>query len=196
MVHIYFDAEEDDANKHAAPAAQNAASTSAPTVCARCCARVRVDYTEQDPCYVFEAVCSPDNSTVAASTSQNTIKLYSCAPTQLAHQGDLAAHNGTITQIRFPLQQHPNALYSCSRDGAIKAWDVRTWQLAERWGWGYLIPAASFTSAGAGPIQACAPRVHDEFPRCISPGGPLLPPPKQPQQPSAQQQQRQQQHEW
>ncbi|WIA21984.1 hypothetical protein OEZ85_004340 [Tetradesmus obliquus] len=107
------------------------AAAAAGTKFAHCCSRARVDYNTANPCYVFKAIISPDSSAVAASLSNNAIKLYSCGVSGLSHVADIAAHSATISDVQFPFDSLPNALYSCSRDGHIKAWDLRSRQLAE-----------------------------------------------------------------
>jgi WD40 repeat protein len=113
-----------------APAGMAAAA--AGTQFAHCCSRARVDYNTANPCYVFKAIRSPDSSAVAASLSNNAIKLYSCSVSGLSHVADIAAHSATISDVQFPFDSLPQALYSCSRDGHVKAWDLRSRQLAER----------------------------------------------------------------
>lgn len=82
---------------------------------------------------MFKASRSPDCSTVAASLSNNSIKVYNCGPAGLGHAGDIQnAHQNTISDIQFALPGVPHALYSCSRDGHVKAWDLRSRQQAER----------------------------------------------------------------
>ena len=129
MGHIYF---KDEEAEPAVATEQPVASTSGRTPFARCCARARVDYDPADPCYVFKANRSPDSGTVAASLSNGYIKLYACTHTSLSHVGDIAAHANTISDIAFPLAGYSSALFSCSRDGTVKGWDLRTRQLAER----------------------------------------------------------------
>lgn len=117
-----------------------AAGAAAPTTAgvhstrfAACCSRARVSYNDSDPTYVFKAARSPDSSSVATSLSNNAIKVYACGPAGLGHAGDIAsAHQGSITDIQFALPEVPHALYSCSRDGQVKAWDLRSRQQAER----------------------------------------------------------------
>ncbi|KAI8472326.1 MAG: WD40-repeat-containing domain protein [Monoraphidium minutum] len=121
--HIYFDED----------AAPPVASTSAPagTQFARCCSTARVDYDFGDPCYVFKVVRSHDGSRLAATLSNNTIKTYSIHGEGLSHAGDVLAHNKTITDASFPLEDAPYALYSSSADGSVRAWDSRSAQQAE-----------------------------------------------------------------
>lgn len=112
-------------------------STSAPgpssAQLAHCCSNARVDFDFRDPCYVFKAVLSPDSATIAASLSNNAIKTFACShPAALVAAGDLpSAHTGTITDVGFPLPDCPHALYSSSRDGTVKGWDLRTKQQAD-----------------------------------------------------------------
>jgi WD40 repeat protein len=143
MGHIYFT---DDGDVAAGGVQQQQPSTSQPAAAAApsvpqgtstrfaaCCSRARVSYNDADPTYVFKACRSPDNATVATSLSNNSIKVYNCTPAGLGHAGDIpAAHQATISDIQFALPDVAHALYSCSRDGHVKAWDLRSRQQAER----------------------------------------------------------------
>jgi WD40 repeat protein len=135
MGHIYFTDEGDEAGAQPSTSEPAAAAAGVPsTRFAVCCSRARVSFNEADPTYVFKAARSPDNSTIASSLSNNSIKLYSCGPAGLGHAGDIsAAHQATISDIQFALPDVPHALYSCSRDGHVKAWDLRSRQQAERY---------------------------------------------------------------
>lgn len=109
---------------HSAPSASQ-------TAC--CTSMARVDFDFDDPCYVFHAIRSPDGSHVAASLSNGNIKIFGCATGALVAAGDMTgAHAGTISAIAFPLPDSPFALYSCSRDGTVKGWDLRSRQQAEQ----------------------------------------------------------------
>lgn len=130
MGHIYFS---DDVDRAAVPSTSTAAPAAAATKFAQCCSRARVDYNMSDPCYVFKAIRNLDCSIAAASISNNSIKLYSCSASGLSHAADLQAHRDTITDVQFPLPAVSQALYSCSRDGCIKGWDLRSRQQAERY---------------------------------------------------------------
>lgn len=139
MGHVYFTDEGDakgasaTTSQDTAAAAVAATAAGTPTRWAVCCSRARVSYNDLDSTYVFKATSSLDSSTVAAALSNNAIKLYTCAPSGLGHAGDIpAAHQNTISDIQFALPDLPHALYSCSRDGHVKAWDLRSRQQAER----------------------------------------------------------------
>eukprot|EP00882_Tetradesmus_deserticola_P015781 GHRQ01016816.1.p1 GENE.GHRQ01016816.1~~GHRQ01016816.1.p1 ORF type:complete len:160 (+),score=45.90 GHRQ01016816.1:753-1232(+) len=122
---------------------------------AHCCSRARIDYNSKNPCYVFKAIISPDNSALAASLSNNAIKLYSCSVAGLSHVVDIPAHSATISDVQFPFSSLPQALYSCSRDGHVKAWDLRSRQLAERWVLGGQAELTS-SSSSSGAMQTSA----------------------------------------
>lgn len=128
MVHVYFS---DDAGGSAVASTSAPATPADGTKFAQCCSRARVDYNMADSCYVFKALCSPDNSLAAASVSNNMVKLYSCSLGGLSHVADIAAHQATVSDIQFPIPAQPQALYSCSRDGSVKGWDLRCRQQAE-----------------------------------------------------------------
>lgn len=129
MGHIYFSDEDDGA---AGPSTSAPNTSAAATKLAQCCSRARVDYNMKDSCYVFKAIRNSDNSIVAASLSNNLVKLYSCGTSGLSHVADIAAHQDTISDVQFPLVAAPQALYSCSRDGFVKGWDLRSQQQVER----------------------------------------------------------------
>jgi WD40 repeat protein len=119
----------------AAPPGWRTQPAQQPLRCGACCSRARVSFNDADPTYVFKAARSPDCTTVAASLSNNAIKWYSLANAQLAHGGSFSkAHTNTITDVQFPVAAAPHALYSCSRDGALKGWDLRSKAPAERCG--------------------------------------------------------------
>jgi WD40 repeat protein len=123
--HVYFD--DDDSTQPFA-----STSTAATQIqYARCCCNARVDYDFGDPCYVFKIVRSHDGLRLAATLSNNTIKTYSIHADALSHAGDLRGHSKRITDARFPLPDAPHALYSCSSDGTVRGWDLRSGQQAE-----------------------------------------------------------------
>ena len=45
--------------------------------------------------------------------------------------GELAGHEAAITEAHFPLEAEPHLLYTCSRDGTARGWDVRSGQQVE-----------------------------------------------------------------
>jgi len=133
MGHLYFTDEGDVAGSEPSTSTPAAAAGPQPTRFAVCCSRARVSFNDKDPTYVFKASRSLDCSTVAASLSNNAIKVYNCGPAGLGHAGDIQnAHQNTISDIQFALPDVAHALYSCSRDGHVKAWDLRSRQQAER----------------------------------------------------------------
>eukprot|EP00877_Chromochloris_zofingiensis_P001510 jgi/Chrzof1/1135/Cz01g41150.t1 len=133
MGHIYFPDDTEQAQPIASTPAPSSSSYGAPaqTQYARCCNSARVDFQFSDPCYVFKAISSPDASHIAASLSNHIIKTYTCQEASLTHVGNLSGHSDTITNIIFPLSDCPYALYSSSRDGSVRGWDLRSGQQAE-----------------------------------------------------------------
>ncbi|KAG2442663.1 hypothetical protein HXX76_002746 [Chlamydomonas incerta] len=123
----------------AAAASDAQPSTSAPAAppgalkLPQCCGSARVDFNFNDPCYVFRAVPNPASGLVAASVSNQTIKLYQPNGPQLSLVGELRGHTGTITDISFCASSSPSLLLSSSADGTVVAWDTRTGQPAERY---------------------------------------------------------------
>lgn len=63
---------------------------------------------------------------LAASGSDNAIKLYSCTPDGLRLTGKLRGHEGVIGAIRFA--KGSDVLWSAAADGNLVAWDTRTHQ--------------------------------------------------------------------
>ncbi|OVA14885.1 WD40 repeat [Macleaya cordata] len=74
--------------------------------------------------YVFQIDSSQENSTLAVSLSTNAIKFYS--PVTGQYFGECNGHSGPINQISFSDSSSPNVLQSCSSDGTIRFWDIRT----------------------------------------------------------------------
>ncbi len=148
MGHIHFEDSDNegmgDAGPSVAAAAPAPAIASAPTGPAGqlktpvCCGSARVDFNFNDPCYVFRALPNPATGMVAASVSNNTIKLYQNSGPQLSLVGELRGHTGRITDLAFPGPSTSggpaNLVMSSSADGTVVAWDTRTGQPAERWG--------------------------------------------------------------
>ncbi|CAL9052126.1 WD repeat-containing protein GTS1-like [Musa acuminata AAA Group] len=74
--------------------------------------------------YVFQIAANQEISNLAVSLSTNTIKLYS--PITGQYFGECRGHSGTIHEISFPEPLSPQAICSCSSDGTIRTWDIRT----------------------------------------------------------------------
>eukprot|EP00252_Welwitschia_mirabilis_P013259 TRINITY_DN2921_c0_g1_i2.p1 TRINITY_DN2921_c0_g1~~TRINITY_DN2921_c0_g1_i2.p1 ORF type:complete len:361 (-),score=60.44 TRINITY_DN2921_c0_g1_i2:149-1231(-) len=73
----------------------------------------------------FQLLLCGDGSMMAVSLSTNEIKLYSSITGQ--HVGELVGHNRTISEISFS-SSDPQQLHSCSQDGTIRTWDLRSRQ--------------------------------------------------------------------
>lgn len=76
--------------------------------------------------YVFHIAPNGDWTSMAVSLSSNVLKLYS--PVTGQYYGECRGHSGTINQISFSVPSTPHVLHSCSSDGTIGSWDVRTLQ--------------------------------------------------------------------
>ncbi|XP_077863746.1 WD repeat-containing protein 89-like [Saccoglossus kowalevskii] len=77
--------------------------------------------------YIFELdgqlSCNSDGDPlVAAAGSNNSIKIYS--RNRLTNVAHLKGHSETLTGIRFG-HRNPNLVYTSSRDGTVRCWDVR-----------------------------------------------------------------------
>ncbi|XP_077982815.1 WD repeat-containing protein 89-like [Glandiceps talaboti] len=59
---------------------------------------------------------------IAAAGSNNSIKI--CSRNRLANVAHLKGHSETLTGIRFG-HQNPNLVYTSSKDGTVRCWDVR-----------------------------------------------------------------------
>lgn len=93
---------------------------------------VRTDFDSGDQCYVFSVAASPDLSSVAASLSNNTIKLYSIGKAgALSFVGGFSGHTDVVTSLSYALADTPHAVYSSSEDGTVRGWDTRSGQQAE-----------------------------------------------------------------
>lgn len=105
------------------PPVQKQAAISKPS---SCCS-IRVDFKHNDPCYVFRTTHSATSNLVAASVSDNSVKIYSLKGNQLVHQAGLLGHTGTITDINFcSSDTTPDVLMSSSKDGSVRGWDARS----------------------------------------------------------------------
>ncbi|WOK98656.1 WD repeat-containing protein [Canna indica] len=69
-----------------------------------------------------------ESSNMAVSLSTNTIKFYS--PVTGQYCGDCQGHSATIHEISFSVPSSPQIICSCSSDGTIRAWDIRTFKQA------------------------------------------------------------------
>lgn len=69
---------------------------------------------------------SQETSHLALSLSSNTIKFYSAVTGQ--YVGECRGHSGTIHEISFSVPSSPQTICSCSSDGTVRAWDVRTFK--------------------------------------------------------------------
>ncbi|KAK6916562.1 BURP domain [Dillenia turbinata] len=74
--------------------------------------------------YVFHLASSDNLRSMAVSLSTNTIKLYS--PMTGQYFGECRGHSSRIHHISFSSPSNPQILHSCSFDGTIRAWDIRT----------------------------------------------------------------------
>ena len=137
-MHTRFDEKEETADQELARRLQlpTAVQSSTPyTPCAGLNAVniVKTDFDSRDQCYVFDIAASADSSSLAASLSNNTIKLYKARGSGgLSYVGELSGHTDTISQLSYAGAEAPHALYSSSADGTVSGWDCRTGQQAER----------------------------------------------------------------
>lgn len=67
---------------------------------------------------------SHDVSALAASLSTHIIKVYH--PTSGDFLGQLQGHTDTVHEIGFPDPASPHLLVSCSSDGTVREWDLRS----------------------------------------------------------------------
>lgn len=76
--------------------------------------------------YVFQITPKEDWTAMAVSLSNNAVKIYS--PSTGQYFGECRGHTSTINDIAFADPLSPNLLHSCSSDGTLRAWDIRTFQ--------------------------------------------------------------------
>ncbi|CAM8909032.1 unnamed protein product [Rhodiola kirilowii] len=110
--------------------------------------------------YVFQIV-SKDESLMGVSLSTNVIKFYS--PTTGQYFGECNGHSGTINEISFANEVNSNLLHSCSSDGTIRIWDVRTFQQVAVIGSGSSQEVFSLSVGGPGNnllAAGCEAQVH------------------------------------
>ena len=135
-MHVRFD--EDSAEQELTRRLATSAAAQRPIAAVPCAVLtavnvVRTDFDSGDQCYVFGVAASADLTSVAASLSNNSIKLYSARDAAgLSFVGSLNGHRDIITSISYAMADTPYALYSSSEDGTVRGWDARTGQEAER----------------------------------------------------------------
>lgn len=105
---------------------------------------VRTDYSSQDQCYVFDLAAASGSNLIAASLSNNLIKLYSVQGGKVSFVRDLAKHRKAVNCLTFPFESSPHQLYSCSSDGTVLGWDARTGTTTETY------------SAGSRELYSCS----------------------------------------
>jgi WD40 repeat protein len=139
---LYVEESSDDEAMQATPAPapqQAVAAPQGPIAMPKCCGSIKVDYS-RDPAYVFRVVCRDGGAgrleQVAASISNNLIKLYAVTGPQVTHVSNLpsaageAGHTATITGLDWA-PDDPALLYSCGHDGVVRCWDTRTSKQAQ-----------------------------------------------------------------
>jgi len=77
---------------------------------------------ESEECYVFATSINNSQQVIAASGSNNIIKLYDT--NTMTVKSHLVGHTDTINEIHFA-KTHTDVLYSCSSDRTIRLWDTR-----------------------------------------------------------------------
>uniref|UniRef100_A0A7N0V378 Uncharacterized protein n=1 Tax=Kalanchoe fedtschenkoi TaxID=63787 RepID=A0A7N0V378_KALFE len=111
--------------------------------------------------YVFQIVSKDDQSLMGVSLSTNVVKFYSPATGQ--YFGECRGHSGTINEISLADGLDSNLLHSCSSDGTIRVWDVRTFQQVAMIGAGSSQEVFSLSVGGAGNnllAGGCEAQVH------------------------------------
>ncbi|KAI3962316.1 hypothetical protein MKX01_005318 [Papaver californicum] len=78
--------------------------------------------------YVFQFTSSQEGNstttTLAVSLSTKVIKLYS--PVTGQYFGECKGHSESINEISFLDSSSPHLLHSCSSDGTVRFWDIRS----------------------------------------------------------------------
>ena len=74
-------------------------------------------------CYVFQTALNCNRTYLAASSSNNDIKIYD--PETFSFISQLEGHTATINEIKFSCT-NPSVLFSCSSDGTLRIWDIRS----------------------------------------------------------------------
>lgn len=97
--------------------------------------------------YVFQIDSNQENSTLAVSLSTNAIKCYS--PLTGQYIGECKGHSGPINHISFSDPSSPHVLHSCSSDGTIRTWDIRSFNQVSKLNGGNLQEVFSFSFGGS-----------------------------------------------
>lgn len=62
---------------------------------------------------------------IAISLSDNSCYVYSLSESGLAKLGTFSEHTETVSEVKFA-RDNTNLFYTCSFDGSVKLWDIRT----------------------------------------------------------------------
>eukprot|EP00798_Chlamydomonas_sp_ICE-L_P018394 gene18394-24866_t len=136
MGHTHFEEDDDENLPDATPSQPAETMVACPPAStsrsACCCSSVRVDNKKKDACYVFKVVCNPTSRVAAASLSSGIIRSFAITNTELSPSGELRGHQDKINDMKFlsPTEQ-PTILHSCSSDGTVRGWDMRSSQQVE-----------------------------------------------------------------
>ncbi len=138
-MHVRYDeqqeetADEELARRLQQPVATQSSRSNVPCTGLNAVNIVKTDFDNRDQCYVFDIAASADSTNLAASLSNNTIKLYTARGSGgLTYVGELTGHSDTISDISIAGPDTPHALYSSSADGTVRGWDSRSGQQVQR----------------------------------------------------------------
>ncbi|GAQ83008.1 WD40 repeat protein [Klebsormidium nitens] len=161
MPHIHFDEEDADAAmdeappEAAAPAPQASTSGRKETYAGAGPAMMvpsRTIYTTlgkvEDPDYVFDICTNHEQSAMAASLSTHIVKVYH--PASGDFLGQFQGHTDTIHELGFPEPASPHFLVSCSSDGTVREWDLRSFSQVGQYACGPGHELESFSFGGPG----------------------------------------------